>query len=72
MIKFRTVSLIILMLGFVLSASSYARVPSRYPSHSGFKNSWHKPVMRHKPHHRMKAHYKKHKTPSKHSFLRKK
>lgn len=78
MIKFRTISLVILMIGFILSTTSCAtRAPTGKRSHITVKNSRQKAGHRFKPHHRAKAHHhlkvhnKKHKGQTKHLFMRK-
>jgi len=70
--KLKIISLVIVMIGFMFTSSTYAtNVPPTHRSHQtvkkGFKESGH----RYKPHHRIKAHHKKHRGQNKHSFLHK-
>lgn len=71
MIKFRTISLLILLIGLGLSTSSFASsFPPKYGSHATIKKSRQKSGHHYKPHHRVKAYHKKHRGQTKHSFLR--
>jgi hypothetical protein len=70
--KIRTISLILLMMGFVLSNTSCAT--GGYSSHrnnAGVKKSWSKSAHKKKPHYRAKAHHKKFKGHSNNSHLHK-
>ena len=71
MIKCRTISLLILLIGLGLSTSSFAsRLPPIHRSHATIKKNSQKSGHRYKPHHRVQAHHKKHSGQTKHSFLR--
>ena len=69
--KFRKISLILLMIGFVFSTNSCATQDrSGHRNNGEIKSTWFKSAKKKKPHHRGKAHHKKYKGQSKHSFLR--
>ena len=72
MIKFRSISILILIIGLGLSINSFGRVlPPRHKNHATIKSSKQKSGHHYRPHQRMKSHHKMHKGQTKHSFLRK-